>query len=176
MKKRDKKWGYVCLFVWCGANKYMYFVPFANGRAPPVLDKEAMIIMLNAACDTTKSLISFLFIHLQARQTPLNTLLIIFLSKIRYSCRGDGWVKSWFLKWNEFFWASTAFGDWCGVNPQQSLCITRSRDPVSHKKLFGYKIVTRNEELDGINKTANFEACLKWANRMIFTISCMSCL
>ena len=44
MKKKNvlKNGGYECSFLWYGANKYMHFVPFANGCAPPVLDKEAI--------------------------------------------------------------------------------------------------------------------------------------
>ena len=71
-KRVIKNGGYECSFLWYGANKYMHFVPFANGWAPPVLDKRGNKVWSH-----------FMVIYLQARKTPLNTLLINFLSKIR---------------------------------------------------------------------------------------------
>ena len=85
-KKVIKNGGYECSFLWYGANKYMHFVPFANGCAPPVLDKRGNKVWSH-----------FMVIYLQARKTPLNTLLINFLSKIR---KGT-WMSKKLIFWNE---------------------------------------------------------------------------
>ena len=155
----------------------MHFVPFANGCTPPVLDKDAIWYMQSVI--PQRVWFHFMVIYLQARKTPLNTLLISFLSKIR---KGT-WMSKKLIFWNEMNLSGWIWplGTDVELIHNRLLCIKRSCDPVNHKKSLWYKIVARNGQslMELIRLPIMkpiFEACLKWTNRMIFTISGMLCL